>query len=183
MKAQIEFQKLLGMFIGTLEAIQVWDIPQELREKLENEIIQLREGKVEVSEWIDANICPPEPNKEIIAVLDYTPYGRKKRILMATTHHTAEGEYIEYGGPNALTGRGKLTGLYYAIPAILKPGIVTHYRHIMPLPENCKDSELLICQAASDGECFHAKCPQNRDHEPEQTGRPCPLPDFTNDNL
>ena len=34
---------------------------------------------------------------------------------------------------------------------------------------------LVLCAAASDGECNHPECPQLRDNEPEATGRHCPL--------
>lgn len=31
------------------------------------------------------------------------------------------------------------------------------------------------CASDNDGDCHHAQCPQHRDHEPETTGRSCPL--------
>lgn len=34
------------------------------------------------------------------------------------------------------------------------------------------------CHAAKDGECNWGKCPQNRDGEPNKTGRHCPI-DFS----
>lgn len=33
-----------------------------------------------------------------------------------------------------------------------------------------------MCHAGKDGECTWSKCPQDRDGEPEKTGRFCPLP-------
>lgn len=80
--------------------------------------------------WISVKDEPPEPNKEILVLLDYTEYNRGKSVKIATTHFTDK--YIGYGGPMALTGSGKLKGLYYALPAIIHPKTVTHW---MPLPE------------------------------------------------
>lgn len=37
-----------------------------------------------------------------------------------------------------------------------------------------KDSQ--ICHAGKDGECDGKDCPQEKDEEPESTGRFCPLP-------
>jgi hypothetical protein len=34
------------------------------------------------------------------------------------------------------------------------------------------------CQSAQDGECIWERCPQNRDGEPEKTGRSCPLKQY-----
>lgn len=33
----------------------------------------------------------------------------------------------------------------------------------------------LLCQASKDGDCTWPGCPQNRDNEPDATGRHCPL--------
>lgn len=40
------------------------------------------------------------------------------------------------------------------------------------------DKELQTCQSGNDGECYHELCLQNRDGEPEKTGRSCPLYDW-----
>lgn len=37
------------------------------------------------------------------------------------------------------------------------------------------------CHAGKDGECHWENCPQLRDGEPEQHGRHCPLPHWTDD--
>lgn len=34
---------------------------------------------------------------------------------------------------------------------------------------------ITVCQAGSDGDCYHKSCPQLRDGEPVKTGRHCPL--------
>lgn len=80
--------------------------------------------------WIDVKDKLPEPNTKVLVVLDYTTFNRGKNVETANTHFTET--YKEYGGPNALTGSGRLKGLYFSIPAIVCPGIVTHW---MPLPE------------------------------------------------
>lgn len=38
-----------------------------------------------------------------------------------------------------------------------------------------QDVEITSCQAGRDGDCIHPLCPQNRDGEPEKSGRHCPL--------
>lgn len=38
-----------------------------------------------------------------------------------------------------------------------------------------QDAPLEHCAAGKDGECYHRKCPQIRDNEPEKSGRHCPL--------
>lgn len=40
---------------------------------------------------------------------------------------------------------------------------------------------LTRCQADSDGDCSHDKCPQLRDGEPRATGRHCPLDNSSSD--
>jgi hypothetical protein len=40
---------------------------------------------------------------------------------------------------------------------------------------------LTMCQAATDGDCIHPNCPQNRDGEPMKSGRHCPLPHWSDD--
>lgn len=35
--------------------------------------------------------------------------------------------------------------------------------------------KLIRCHSGEDGECNWSECPQNRDNEPEKTGRHCPL--------
>lgn len=41
--------------------------------------------------------------------------------------------------------------------------------------ERPKEDPLTYCQAGKDGDCNHPQCPQNRDGEPDKTGRSCPL--------
>lgn len=80
--------------------------------------------------WTRLEIKQPPVGIDVLVLLDYTLFNGTKRILIAHVHFTDEP--IEYGGPNSLTGSGKLTGLYFSLPAIVKPGIVTHW---MSLPE------------------------------------------------
>jgi len=82
------------------------------------------------TKWISLTKRQPLPGISVLALLDYTPYGRHKRVLIADVHLT--NDRIAYGGPMALTGHGFLTGLYFSVPAILAPGVVTHW---MELPE------------------------------------------------
>jgi len=85
-------------------------------------------------EWIPlTKENQPEIGSEVLVVLDYTSYGRGKRVLLARVNW-AEVE-ISYGGPNSLTGSGRLKGLYFSLPSIVKPGIVTHYFELPPLPK------------------------------------------------
>lgn len=72
----------------------------------------------------------PKPNQDVLIVCDYSKYGRGIEINHAKVHFTIESR--PYGGPNALTGSGKLQGTYFSIPAILNPETVTHW---MPLPQ------------------------------------------------
>ena len=87
---------------------------------------------INFSKWvkIESEANMPKPNQEVLIVLDYTEYGRDRRIEKAHVHFTEE--LRPYGGPNSLTGSGMLNGTYFSIPAILDPKIVTHW---MPLPE------------------------------------------------
>jgi hypothetical protein len=80
--------------------------------------------------WISVKENPPLPGEEVLVILDYTKWGRKKRVAMATTHFTEVGQ--RFGGPGSLTGTGILTGLYFALPSICNPEVVTHW---MPKPE------------------------------------------------
>lgn len=80
--------------------------------------------------WISIYKEKPPVGIDVLVLLDYTPYSEKhgKRIEIAKTYY-AEFER-PYGGPNSLTGEGKLVGLYFAIPAVLKPGVVSHWQHL-----------------------------------------------------
>lgn len=82
------------------------------------------------SRWIDMIDRKPLPAKKVLVLLDYTPYDRDKRVEIAYTYSTASP--IRYGGPRSLSGQGWLTGLYFAIPSIVAPGIVSHW---MELPD------------------------------------------------
>lgn len=79
---------------------------------------------------IESEVDMPNPKTYVLVILDYTEYGRGKRIEIAHVNYTEE--YIPYGGPNSLTGSGMLKGIFFSIPAILHPKTVTHW---MPLPE------------------------------------------------
>jgi len=41
---------------------------------------------------------------------------------------------------------------------------------------------LMRCASDRDGDCTHTECPQNRDNEPNQTGRHCPLDTWEEDD-
>lgn len=80
--------------------------------------------------WININARRPDPGDRVLVVLDYTKYGRKKRVEIANVHYTLTPR--PYGGPNALGGAGHLTGLYFAIPAVIPLEYVSHWQ---PIPE------------------------------------------------
>lgn len=46
-----------------------------------------------------------------------------------------------------------------------------------PTPRTCPEGRATYCQAVMHDEehCAFARCPQKRDHEPEKSGRRCPL--------
>ena len=44
---KVEMARLEGEFIGTLKAITWWNIPNELKDKLEKHIVELEENKDE----------------------------------------------------------------------------------------------------------------------------------------
>ena len=46
-KLKIEIARLKGDFIGTLKGIIWWDIPNELKDKLDKKIVELEENKDE----------------------------------------------------------------------------------------------------------------------------------------
>tara|TARA_R100000049_G_C1947144_1_gene92762 strand:- start:2231 stop:2404 length:174 start_codon:yes stop_codon:yes gene_type:complete len=45
-KLLIDYAKILGEFKGTLEAVTYWDVPQELKDKMNSKISELE--KIEV---------------------------------------------------------------------------------------------------------------------------------------
>lgn len=96
----------------------------DLRRKLKAEKLKNKKP------WICIKEHPPTPGTEILAKLDYTKWGHGKSVRQSSVRFS-EFE-ISYGGPHALTGAGKLKGLYFSIPAILHPEVVTHY---INLPE------------------------------------------------
>lgn len=80
--------------------------------------------------WIDINGRRPEPGDRVLVVLDYTKYGREKRVEIASVHYTLTPR--PYGGPNSLIGSGHLTGLYFAARAVIPLQYVSHWQ---PIPE------------------------------------------------
>jgi len=93
-------------------------------------------------EWINVKDRQPEVNSVfpkksvlVLVVLDYTKWGREKRVELASVHYADK--WQQFGGPSSLTGSGHLKGIYYAIPSICHPEAVTHW---MPLPEPPKTS-------------------------------------------
>ncbi len=79
---------------------------------------------------------PLEADKKYLLVLDYRPWGRSLSIEIGKSFLAKERTL--YGGPNALTGHGYIEKgeIYFAIPAILHPNVVTHY---IPIPENIEE--------------------------------------------
>lgn len=46
-KLKVQIARLEGEFIGTLKAITMWDIPNELKERLKDRIVELNKNKDE----------------------------------------------------------------------------------------------------------------------------------------
>lgn len=79
-------------------------------------------------------------------------------------------------------GKGKFTSsLPKKNPELFCGGIKTALHRQEVEKAITKKKELTMCQAATDGDCIHPDCPQNRDGEPYKTGRHCPLPHWTED--
>jgi len=76
--------------------------------------------------WISVEDELPLPEEDVLVVLDYRKWGRDLKIHQARTHLAKEGFPQKYGGPNSLTGSGYLTGIYFSLPSIVAPEIVTH---------------------------------------------------------
>lgn len=89
--------------------------------------------KQDATEWISIKDKEPEPGQNILVFMDYSKYNRGTRIEMASVHYAYEPR--PYGGPNSLTGQGFLQGTYFAIPAIVAPGIVTHWKQLPDSPK------------------------------------------------
>ena len=53
-KLKIEIARLKGDFIGTLKGITWWDIPNELKDKLDKKIVELEQ--IQVWEEVDYNL-------------------------------------------------------------------------------------------------------------------------------
>lgn len=107
-----------------LELKTAKDLIEDLRKQLKAEKLK------DKNPWLCVNEHPPKPGTEIIALLDYTKWKRGKQVRQASVHFT---EFPRpYGGPNSLCGSGQLKGLYFALPAVCAPGVVTHYK---PIPE------------------------------------------------
>ena len=79
-------------------------------------------------EWVSISqkeSCLKEGDKAWIE-MDYSEWGRnEKRIEIADVHFAKEPR--GYGGPNALTGSGMLTGVYFSLPAIVNPASVKRF--------------------------------------------------------
>jgi len=80
--------------------------------------------------WISVTESLPKPGTDVLILKDLSKWNRGKHIYKASVHLAEKPQ--SYGGPNSLTGRGYLTGVYFAIPAICNPDTITHW---MPLPE------------------------------------------------
>lgn len=122
LKNKIGFQICFMQFSGKSEEEVIKDIA----------LLAVDYSEGQNPKWIkiESQDDMPEPNQEVLIVCDYTKYGRGTKINHANVHFTVEPR--AYGGPNALTGSGKLQGIYFSIPAILNPEVVTHW---MPLPQ------------------------------------------------
>jgi len=69
--------------------------------------------------------------------------------------------------------RDKWMRLENAILSVIKPSQIKKIP-LMTYDER-KQLKLETCRSGSDGDCSWEHCPQNRDGEPDKTGRHCPF--------
>jgi len=88
-KTNIQSSRLLGEFIGTLEGVCLWDIPEELKLKLQSKLTELRGAKIVSS---TSDVMEELPSDEEIdnaiwegVEKDYA-YDRNKEEDIATDH-------------------------------------------------------------------------------------------------
>lgn len=86
--------------------------------------------------WVDIEERKPDVSENgkfhyVLVKLDYTPYGMGIKVEKASVHESPK-QGTNYGGPSSLTGSGRLYGVYFALPSIVAPNIVTHW---MELPK------------------------------------------------
>jgi len=82
--------------------------------------------------WIKISDHQPIPGTDVLIVIDVTRFGRGRRIEKARVNYTPSS--IQFGGPNALSGSGRLVGIFFSIPAILNPDDVTHWAYLPTFP-------------------------------------------------
>lgn len=117
---------------------EAYDVSAVFPVKLEFSSINYNEINDEISlkknNWIDINDKQqqPKPNTEVLIVCDYTAFGRGRKIYQSNVYFSETP--IFFGGPNSLTGQGTLTGIYFALPAIVNPKVVTHWREMPQFP-------------------------------------------------
>lgn len=71
-KLNIQANRLLGEFIGTLEGVCLWEIPEELKLKLQTQLTALREVKIISSNLpVIKSVC--EKTKEAMLNTPYDP--------------------------------------------------------------------------------------------------------------
>lgn len=139
---QTKFAKLIGVSHTAISNIEIGlrqpslSLIHKISSVFNVDIETLLDDKADIKNsinncWQRVDNIPPIVGSDVLVFLDYAHFKPGlKRIAIAHVHFTDEP--VEYGGPNSLTGSGTLTGLYFSLPAIIRPGIVTHW---MPLPK------------------------------------------------
>lgn len=88
----------------------------------------------------------PKKSVEVLVLLDYSKWGREKIVEKACVWFADEPR--PYGGPHSLTGSGMLTGIYFSLPSICHPDVVTHWQ---PLPSTDVEEGVFSGLFATDG--------------------------------
>lgn len=105
---------------------------EEMKQKTKDQLIDALKFSLKKNQWINIQEQQPRPNTEVLIVCDYTAFGRSRKIYQANVYFSET--LICFGGPNSLTGQGTLTGIYFAVPAIVNPKLVTHWRELPQFP-------------------------------------------------
>ncbi len=116
--------------------------------------VELEQQMTIDNRWISVKDNPPpyvsdtlrDKVVEVLVITDYTKWGRGKHVRIASVWFADEPR--PYGGPHALTGSGMLTGIYFSIPAVLHPDVVTHWQ---PLPSEDVEEGVFSGLFATDG--------------------------------